>query len=211
MPDFKQLSLFFSAALLLAITPGPGLLYVLTRSLAGGRRQGSLSSLGTFVGGLVHVVAAAMGISAVLATSAMAFSAVKYAGAGYLVFLGVKMIRARHETPSGSNDSGGTKSSFVQGIWTEVLNPKTALFFLAFIPQFVSPARGHLFVQFVVLGAISVTLNTCADLTVANFAGLISERLKRNRELQARQRVASGVGMIGMGAFVAVSGSSHSK
>jgi threonine/homoserine/homoserine lactone efflux protein len=201
MPDATHFSLFLAAAFLLAITPGPGIFYVLARTLAGGRKEGTLSSLGTFVGGLVHVLAAAFGLSAILAASAFAFGVVKYAGAAYLIYLGIRMIRDRN-----ANDDGvsirRTRSPFIQGIWTEVLNPKTALFFLAFLPQFVSPAKGHLILQFAVLGSLSVMLNTSADLVVATFAGFFSERLRANRKLQRRQRVASGMGMIGLGVYV---------
>lgn len=149
-----RLPLFLAAALLLAITPGPGIFYVLVRSLAGGKREGVLSSLGTFVGGLFHVFAAALGLSAILAASAIAFHTVKYAGAAYLVWLGIRMIRTRNAEMA-METSGTTNGAFRQGILTEVLNPKTALFFLSFIPQFVAPARGHVFFQFAVLGCIS--------------------------------------------------------
>jgi len=209
MPDATHFSLFLAAALLLAITPGPGIFYVLARTLSGGRREGSLSALGTFVGGLVHVFAAAFGLSAILAASALAFGIVKYAGAAYLIYLGIRMIRDRAALGPGNVQT--PRSPFKQGIWTEVLNPKTALFFLAFLPQFVNPANGHVVLQFAMLGVISVTLNTSVDLVVATFAGLISERLQANRKLQKRQRVASGVGMIGLGLYVGCSGTVHSK
>src|SRR5712691_9399323 len=129
--------LFLAAALLLAITPGPGIFYVLARSLAGGRREGVLSSFGTFVGGLFHVLAAALGISAILAASAVAFHTVKYAGAAYLVWLGIRMIRTRNAEMAVSAEKP-SQGAFRQGIFTEVLNPKTALFFLSFIPQFIA-------------------------------------------------------------------------
>ena len=209
MPGTAQFTLFLAAATLLAITPGPGLFYVLARSLAGGRREGCLSSVGTFCGGLVHVLGAAVGVSTVLAASALAFNAVKYAGAAYLIYLGIQAIRSANtvatEVPAGSAQS----NSLVQGIWTEVLNPKTALFFLAFIPQFISPAKGHVFLQFAILGTLSVVLNTLADLTVALFAGTLSNKLRAHPRWQQRQRVASGIGMIGLGVFVGASGSSQ--
>src|SRR6476660_8340071 len=195
--------LFFAAAFLLAVTPGPGIFYVLARSLAGGKREGIQSSLGTFVGGLFHVVAAALGVSAILAASAVAFHTVKYAGAAYLVWLGIRMIRTRNaqmpaqmETPS--------QGSFRQGILTEALNPKTALFFLSFIPQFIAPAAGHVFLQFIVLGTISVALNTTADLLVVLLAAPLERQLKHSATFRRRQRVASGLGMIGLGAYVAL-------
>lgn len=192
---------FLAAALLLAITPGPGIFYVLARSLRGGRREGVLSAAGTFLGGLVHVAAAAFGLSAILAASAIAFETVRYAGAAYLIYLGVQMIRNRRQE-RGLELSAGA-NTFGQGVMTEVLNPKTALFFLSFIPQFVSLRQGHVAEQFLALGAISVTLNTCADLTVACFAGPLGSRMKRNARLAGRQRAASGAAMIGLGVYVA--------
>src|SRR5262249_28176200 len=161
MLDAHRFLLFLAAAIVLAATPGPGIFYVLARTLAGGRREGFQSSFGTFFGGLFHVFAAALGISAILAASAVAFHTVKYAGAAYLVFLGIRMIRSRNaEMPSQTAAPKG--SAFRQGILTEALNPKTALFFLSFIPQFITPERGHIFLQFAVLGILSVSLNTAA-------------------------------------------------
>ena len=194
-------SLFLAAAFLLAITPGPGIFYVLARSLAGGRREGMLSSLGTFLGGFVHVVAAALGISAILAASAVAFSAVKYAGAAYLIYLGIRMIQSRNQELI--EPVAATGNAFSQGILTEVLNPKTALFFLSFIPQFIVQSH-NVFGQFLLLGTISVTLNTSADLLVAFFAGPLGQRLKDSARFRRRQRTASGLAMIGLGAWVAV-------
>jgi threonine/homoserine/homoserine lactone efflux protein len=193
---------FLTAAVILAITPGPGIFYVLARSLRGGRKEGVLSAAGTFLGGLVHVAAAAFGLSAILAASAIAFETVRYAGAAYLIYLGYRMIRSRNQDVDldSTGTSGGT---FVQGVMTEVLNPKTALFFLSFIPQFVSIQQGHVALQFLVLGAISVTLNTCADVLVACFAGPLGSSMKRNARLRRGQRTASGVAMIGLGVYVA--------
>jgi threonine/homoserine/homoserine lactone efflux protein len=193
---------FLTAAVILAITPGPGIFYVLARSLRGGRKEGVLSAAGTFLGGLVHVAAAAFGLSAILAASAIAFETVRYAGAAYLIYLGYRMIRSRNQDLA--LDSAGTSGgTFVQGVMTEVLNPKTALFFLSFIPQFVSIQQGHVALQFLVLGAISVTLNTCADVLVACFAGPLGSSMKRNARLRSGQRTASGVAMIGLGVYVA--------
>lgn len=202
MSDSDRLPLFLAAALLLAITPGPGIFYVLARSLAGGKREGVLSSLGTFVGGLFHVFAAALGLSAILAASAIAFHTVKYAGAAYLVWLGIRMIRTCN-AEMGMETSGTTNGAFRQGILTEVLNPKTALFFLSFIPQFVAPAHGHVFFQFAVLGCISVILNTAADLLVVTMASPLERKLKNSVRFRRRQRTASGLGMIGLGAYLA--------
>ena len=203
MFDTHRFLLFFVAALLLAVTPGPGIFYVLARSLAGGRREGILSSFGTFVGGLFHVLAAALGVSAILAASAVAFHTVKYAGAVYLVWLGIRMIRTRNAEMAVSA-SQPSQGAFRQGILTEVLNPKTALFFLSFIPQFIAPERSHVFPQFVVLGALSVLLNTAADLLVVALAAPLERKLKSSARFRRGQRAASGLGMITLGAYVAL-------
>ena len=202
MIDPHKFLLFFAAAFVLAITPGAGIFYVLARTLAGGRREGVESSLGTFVGGLFHVTAAALGISAILAASAVAFHTVKYAGAVYLVWLGIRMIRSRNEEMPEKTEAprGG---AFRQGIFTEALNPKTALFFLSFIPQFIAPERGQVFWQFVALGIISVAMNTAVDLLVVHLAAPLERKLKESARFRRGQRVASGVGMIGLGAYVA--------
>jgi threonine/homoserine/homoserine lactone efflux protein len=203
--DGTRFALFLSAALLLALTPGPGILYVLGRTLNGGPCEGALSCLGTFVGGSVHVLAAALGLSAILATSATAFQVVRYAGAAYLVYLGVTMIRNRDLRQEINSDIRKNHQHVFQGITTEVLNPKTALFFLSFIPQFVSTTRGHMTLQFLILGTISVVLNTAVDLLVVIFAGSLARQLKHNQKFNRRQRTASGAGMIGLGIYVAAS------
>jgi|SRR5579862_64842 threonine/homoserine/homoserine lactone efflux protein len=203
MIDLHRFFLFFIAALVLAATPGPGILYVLARTLAGGRSEGILSSLGTFAGGMFHVIAAALGISAILAASAVAFHTVKYAGAAYLVWLGIRMIQTRNaEMPAGT--LAPSRGAFAQGIVTEVLNPKTALFFLSFIPQFISTRLGHVFLQFLILGMVSVALNTTADLLVVSLAVPLGGKLKENAVFRRRQRMASGCGVIGLGAYVAL-------
>jgi threonine/homoserine/homoserine lactone efflux protein len=143
-------------------------------------------------------------VSAILAASAIAFHTVKYAGAAYLVLLGIKMIRSRNtEMPTETSAPKG--SAFRQGILTEVLNPKTALFFLSFIPQFIVPERGHIFFQFATLGILSVSLNTAADLLVVALATPLERKLKSSAVFRRRQRTASGLGMIGLGAYLALS------
>jgi threonine/homoserine/homoserine lactone efflux protein len=204
MLDRHLLLLFLAAATLLAVTPGPGIFYVLARTLSGGKREGVLSSFGTFIGGSIHVLAAGFGLSAALAASATAFSVVKYAGALYLIWLGFRMIRTRNVPMDKPPEAGNANRAFRQGVVTEVLNPKTALFFLSFLPQFVNPALGHVVVQFLLLGIMSVSLNTTADLLVVAFAAPLGARLRSNARFRRNQRVASGVGMIGLGAFVAL-------
>src|ERR1700730_9892495 len=134
--DSARFLIFLSAAILLAIAPGPGMLYVLARALGGGRREGLLSALGTFFGGMVHVFAAAAGVSIILARSAVAFATVKYLGAAYLCFLGIRMILDARKKEDGISlaEVSHSRNPFWQGVMTEVLNPKTALFFLSFIP-----------------------------------------------------------------------------
>ncbi len=208
MPDTATLGLYLTAAIILAITPGPGIFYVLTRSLKGGRAEGYASAVGTAVGGLFHVAAAAFGLSAILATSAVAFNIVKVLGAAYLIYLGVRAILSQDEAlviEAEAVQQG--KRAFLQGIVTEMLNPKTALFFLAFIPQFVNPAQAVI-PQFIVLGCISVFLNTTADVVVATLAGPIGYQLKKRARLRKAQRLFTGGSLIALGAYVAFSGES---
>jgi threonine/homoserine/homoserine lactone efflux protein len=205
MIDPHRFLLFLGAAVVLAVAPGPGMLYVLARTLAGGRREGILSSFGTFLGGLVHVVAAATGLSIILATSAAAFAFVKYAGAAYLIYLGIRMIvSARRDAEVDIPTTQVRRNPFWQGVATEVLNPKTALFFLAFIPQFVSRNQGSVLLQFLVLGTISVALNTFCDLIVTLLAAPIGARLRSSAVLRRRQRTTTGLTLIGLGAYVAL-------
>ena len=204
MIDPTRFLLFLTAAILLAIAPGPGMIYVLARTLAGGRREGLLSSLGTFLGGMVHVFAAAAGISIILAKSALAFAAVKYLGAAYLCLLGLRMILDSRRDEEISLAPARAKNPFWQGVMTEVLNPKTALFFLSFIPQFVNHANGHVFAQFVVLGTISVSLNTTADIVVTLLAGPLGQRIRESARFRRRQRTATGAIMIGLGTYLAL-------
>ncbi len=204
MPSSAQFVIFLGAAIILAIAPGPGMLYVLSRSLAGGKREGALSAAGTFVGGMVHVLAAGAGVSIILARSALAFNAVKYAGAAYLCFLGTRMMVECRKDEGISIALPRARNPLWQGVATEVLNPKTALFFLSFIPQFVDHHSQTVFWQFVILGSISVTLNTSADLVVTMLAGTLGERIGSSAKFRRRQRSLTGAVMIGLGAYVAM-------
>ena len=180
------------------------MLYVLARTLGGGRREGLLSALGTFFGGMVHVFAAAAGISIILAKSAAAFATVKYLGAGYLCFLGIRMIldaRKKDESVAFADLPRG-RNPLWQGVMTEVLNPKTALFFLSFIPQFVDRGNGHVFLQFVLLGTLSVTLNTSADIVVTMLAGPLGQRIRGSARFRRGQQTMTGAVMIGLGTYL---------
>lgn len=213
MFNTTRLVLFLTAAVLLAIAPGPGMLYVLARSLAGGKREGVLSAFGTFLGGMVHVFAAALGVSIILAKSALAFATVKYVAAAYLCFLGVRMIldarkdKAHIEEVSQdfARNTKPARNPLWQGVATEVLNPKTALFFLSFIPQFVNRSSAHVFLQFVALGTLSVLMNTSADLIVIALAGPLGEKIRSSATFRRRQRTVTGAIMIGLGTYLATS------
>ena len=208
MPDHANFALFFAAALILALTPGPGILYVLARSIGGGTGTGIASTGGTALGGFGHVLAAAFGLSALIAASASAFTVVKLAGAAYLIILGFRTLLAREDaTIATGMAQDGRWRAFGQGIVTELLNPKTALFFLAFIPQFITPGA-QAFAQFVVLGTIAVLLNTGVDLIVALLAGPIATRLRRSSRLRRGQRYGSGGVLIALGVSAGVAGTS---
>ncbi len=209
MFDSTRMVLFLTAALLLAIAPGPGMLYVLARCLAGGRREGVVSALGTFLGGMLHVIAAALGVSVVLARSAAAFAVVKYVGAIYLCFLGVRMILDAHKSDpvslANSQPPSLVRNPLWQGVATEVLNPKTALFFLSLIPQFVNREAGYVFLQFLMLGSFSVFLNTSADLIVIAMAGPIGNKIRSSPVFRRRQRTVTGAILVGLGGYLAMS------
>lgn len=196
---------FGLAAVILAVTPGPGMAYVVARTVAGGRAEGLASCIGTGIGGMLHVLAAALGLSLLLAQSAAAFNLVKYAGAAYLVYLGVRLLlRAHRAEPVAALASQGTRRAFLEGIAVEALNVKTALFFLAFLPQFVSPGEPP-GLQLVLLGSICVALNTLVDV----FAVFAAQRLLASRAARAaRARLltrASGLTLLGLGVWLALS------
>ncbi len=195
---------FLFAALVLAVTPGPGIAYVVARTVAGGRVEGLASCFGTGLGGMLHVVAAALGLSLIVAESAVAFNLVKYLGAAYLVYLGVGLLlRKDRELTVKPVASQGARRALLEGIVVEALNVKTALFFLAFLPQFVSPIE-PLVAQLVLLGSVCVALNTLVDI-VAVFAA--DRMLKSNAARATRARLltrVSGVTMLGLGAYLAL-------
>jgi threonine/homoserine/homoserine lactone efflux protein len=195
---------FFIAALVLAVTPGPGIAYVVARTAAGGRAEGLASCVGTGIGGMLHVGAAALGLSVLLAQSAVAFSMVKYIGAAYLVYLGIRLLLSRAARPQVQAKSTGARRALLEGILVEALNVKTALFFLAFLPQFLI-GEASVAMQLVVMGAVCVVLNTLADVV----AVLGAARLLRS-EASGRQRAtllhrASGLTLVGLGLYVAAS------
>jgi len=190
--------LFLLAALIVAAVPGPGIFYVAARTLSGGKRAGIASTFGTALGGLVHVIAGAVGVSALILASAELFTGLKFAGALYLVWLGLKTFREARDLLPQQAIAAGTQRVFREGVLVEALNPKTAAFFLAFIPQFIDPA-GYVAFQFIILGLISVALNTLADVVVVMMAASARAGLTRNPNLLQRLRQGSGLFIAGLG------------
>lgn len=208
MPNWSTLSLFVTAALVLVFMPGPNTLYVIARSVQQGRMAGFVSSLGIQAGSLFHVAAAAFGVSALLLSSALAFNAVKYVGAAYLIYLGVRTLLTREkqiETEKVENAS--LSRAFYQGVLVSLLNPKAALFFFAFLPQFVDAGRGSVTTQIMFLGAIVVVLGALSDSIYALLAGVAGNLLRGNLKLLRAQRYFAGSVYIGLGAMTALTGS----
>ncbi len=176
MPDLPTLAVFSVATLALLLVPGPAVVYIVTRSVAQGRAAGLVSVLGVHTGSLVHIAAAALGISAILAASATAFTIVKYAGAAYLVYLGVRKLMDRSSAEEAVVTATPKSRLFGEGFVVNVLNPKTAIFFLAFLPQFADPHAGPLAPQIVLLGMIWIVLGMASDGTYALAASALAGR-----------------------------------
>lgn len=208
VPSRSTLALFTAAALVLLVTPGPAVLYIVTRALGQGRRAGLVSVLGIHTGSIVHVVAATVGASAILARSATAFSVVKLAGAAYLVHLGVQRLTARSggRPPPGDARHVDLRRVYVQGVIVNILNPKTALFFLAFLPQFVDPNASPVAVQLLVLGLWYVALGVCSDGAYAMAASAVSRRLRPAHRSARRGDRLCGAAYIGLGVSAAFAG-----
>jgi threonine/homoserine/homoserine lactone efflux protein len=197
-------TLFLLAALVIAAVPGPGIFYVAARTLSGGKRAGIASTFGTALGGLVHVIAGGLGVSAIILASAELFTVLKFAGAVYLVWLGIKTFREARELLPQKAIAVGTQRVFREGVLVEALNPKTAAFFLAFIPQFIDPAGGYPALQFITLGLVSVALNTLVDFIVVLMASTAHSGLTRRPHLLQRLRQGSGLFIAGLGISLAL-------
>jgi threonine/homoserine/homoserine lactone efflux protein len=208
MPTLSTIALFLLAALGLLLIPGPAVLYVVTRSAAQGRRAGLASVLGIESAGLIHVTAASLGLSALLLTSALAFNIVKYLGAAYLIYLGIRTLLSRE---AGQHPSIPASRShwqlFSKGFLVNLLNPKTALFFYAFLPQFVVPARGAVVGQILFLGILFVLLASCTDSLYALLGSLVGQLLTRSARIRRVQRYVTGSIYIALGLTTAVTGS----
>ncbi len=184
MIDASSLLTYAAVVLGLFLIPGPAVLLVLARATSGGRRVGVATGLGIAAGDLIHTIMATLGLSAVLLTSALAFSLVKYAGAAYLVYLGIRALLERSDDlPLASARRVDAPRAFRQAVAAEILNPKTALFFLAFLPQFVRPEHGPVFVQFATLGLIFVAMSAAFTSLIALAAGQVSPWLRQHRHI----------------------------
>ena len=215
MPETSTLALFAVAAVTLLVIPGPAVLYIVTRSVDQGRSAGLASVCGVHVGTLVHVAAAALGLSALLVSSATAYDTVRWLGAAYLVWLGVRRLLARDEDlPAAAGPDTrrlGLRRIFAQGVVVNVLNPKTALFFLAFLPQFVDTSRGSVPLQVVVLGVAFVLLGLLSDGAYAMAASTGAGWLRRRPGVARASRLVSGGVLISLGVTTALAGSRSSS
>ncbi|VVE23261.1 lysine transporter LysE [Pandoraea iniqua] len=205
MPTFATLATFFAVVLGLFLIPGPAVLLTITRTVQGGRRAGVMTGMGIALGDLVHTLCAAVGLSAVLMTSALAFDVVKYIGAAYLIYLGIKALRERPSDPQlPVAPQVSPTRAFAQAVATEVLNPKTALFFLAFMPQFVHASEGNVFMQFLVLGMVFVAMSAVYTAAIALSVRPLGRFVKRFTWLLRWQGKIIGTIFIGLGLRVAM-------
>ena len=199
MPEKAAFLAFLIAAFALNLAPGPDMLYVIGRSVGQGRKAGIVSSLGVFVGCWIHILGAAFGIAALLRSSPVAFNAVRYAGAAYLIYLGIRMLAQKTDLASQQLKAKNLASIFRQGAITNVLNPKVAIFFLAFLPQFIDAQRGSVALQIAVLGLIFNVGGTLVNLAVAYAGGTLGELLRRNQSIARLQRRFTGLIFVGLG------------
>lgn len=205
MPDLTHLPLFIFASVVLLVTPGPAVLYIIARSMDQGRGAGLVSVCAIEVGNFVHVIAATLGLSALLLSSALAFSIVKYLGAGYLIYLGLRKLFSGEGRQSSSKSQPETlRRIFSQGVVVATLNPKTALFFVAFLPQFVDPSQGLIAGQMLVLGCIFIMLAVVSDGFYALVAGTAGRWLRDSASVMRAQRYVVGSVYIGLGLAAAL-------
>jgi threonine/homoserine/homoserine lactone efflux protein len=203
MPPPSTLTVFCLAALALAVVPGPAVTYIVARSVDQGRRAGLMSAFGVATGGLVHVAAATAGLSALLASSASAFTVVKFVGAAYLIAIGLLRLLGRGEDDSGEIEPLAQRRVFAQGVVVNVLNPKTALFFLAFLPQFVDRHGWPIAVQVGLLGCLFVALAVLSDSTYAVTASALAGRVRRSVRARRVKRYLTGTIFVALGATAA--------
>lgn len=211
MPDIGSIITFGVASVALLLIPGPAVIYILNRSVSDGREVGLAAVAGLELGNMVHVVAASAGLSAVLATSATAFNTVKWLGAGYLVFVGVRTLLMRPATMSGDSTSVTLKRSFTQGVVVNTLNPKVALFFVSYLPQFIDADKGAAWSQALVLGTVFVLIGCCTDGMYALTASALRNKLLTGRALPIVQRYVAGTVFVALGVMAATTSPASSK
>ena len=205
MPDPMLWGLFIAASLVLLLTPGPAVLYIVARSVQQGRTAGLVSVLGIHLGTLVHITAAAIGLSALLVSSALAFAVVKYLGAAYLIWMGVRTLMAKAPDPEMPVvEAKPLHRAFRDGFVVNLLNPKTAIFFLSFLPQFVDPARGSVHGQVLTLGLTFMGLGMLSDGLFALVAGAAGEVLRCSTRVQHLLLWFSGASFVGLGVSAAL-------
>ena len=201
MPSIESLLAFGIASLALLVIPGPAVLYIINRSVADGRNVALAAVAGLEIGNFMHVIAATVGLSAVIATSAAAFSVVKWIGAGYLIYIGFRTLVTKPQTVNQLNDPMSRRRAFTQGIVVNTFNPKVALFFLSFLPQFIDANRGSAALQSLVLGSIFVVLGCISDSLFAILASALRGTLLRGKSLPFVQRYVAGSVFIALGAI----------
>jgi threonine/homoserine/homoserine lactone efflux protein len=205
MPDPALWGLFVVASVVLLLTPGPAVLYIVARSVEQGRSAGLVSVLGIHLGTIVHITAAAIGLSALLVSSALAFAVVKYLGAAYLIWIGIRTLMAKEvDADAPQIPAEKLRRVFRDGFVVNLFNPKTAIFFLAFLPQFVDPARGPVHWQILILGVTFMGLGMISDGMFALAAGAAGDFLRRNRRFLRFQRWFAGTSFIGLGVTAAL-------
>lgn len=212
MIDLSRLTVFCAACIAIAAVPGPAVLYIVTRSVEHGRRAGLASAGGAAIGAMLQAVAAAAGLASLLIASSTAFNAVKFTGAAYLIFMGIRRLLTREvaeldaatRTPDLS-----LRRVFAQGVVVNVLNPKVTLFLLAFLPQFVDPTRGSESLQIALLGAIFVAIGLASDTTYAVVAGTAADWLRKRQRFARMQRYVAGTVFVGLGVTAALTGSAR--
>lgn len=205
MPSLDVLLAFAVTTAIFAFIPGPAMLYAAARTMAGGRKAGLMAVLGIHLGAYAHIIAAAAGLSALFHAVPLAYTCVKLAGALYLVWLGVSLFRATEQQEENAAAPKGGRRAFAQSVTVEILNPKTAIFFLAFLPQFVDSGAGlPIWVQLAILGTAVNLIFTFADVVSVLLADVILARLKRSSGVQALVRKAGGTILIGLGAHLAL-------
>jgi len=214
MESFSYWTLFFTAALMINISPGPDLLYILSKTIAGGRKVGVASSLGVCTGAMVHVCAAALGLSAILATSAIAFSVVKYIGAAYLIYLGIRAFMTQGttfdtDTAEAKKQKTTPWQAFKQGTLVDILNPKVAIFFMAFLPQFVRPELGHTTAQIIILGMLVIAVAVVVEFVFVMAAARTTRFFRKNRRASVWLDRLLGSVLIGLGLRLALLDNHH--